>query len=1074
MTPIESRPNVAAIMNQLKDFQRDTADYVFQRLYTDPDHTRRFLIADEVGLGKTLVARGLIAKAIDRLWDEVDRIDVVYICSNADIARQNVNRLNLGQDNHFALATRITLLPKIIADLKKQKVNFVSFTPGTSFDLKSHMGIAAERAVLFTLLQQAWGDDMRGAAPINLLCGDMQRDTFERWHLRDASLERIEPELADRFVKALRAQPQLRRQFTALCQVFTRHDRKISPEERVQQLTLISELRALLAGSCLTALEPDLIILDEFQRFKHLLKIDSEAGELAGQLFNYADSTSKSRVLLLSATPYKMYTMSHEADTDDHYADFVQTLRFLQNDDAACRQVEQLLTDYRHELLRVAGRATDRLQELTRQLETQLRKVMVRTERLAATDNRDGMLVEIPAVTSRLAAADLKAYVSLEQVAEVLEQHSPLEYWKSAPYLLNFMEDYKLKQAFETAAQDSEKQTALRHALQVSESSLLPWSDIEAYARIDPRNARLRGLLTDTLDTGAWQLLWIPPALPYYQLTGPYADPALQKFTKRLVFSSWQVVPKVIATLLTYEAERQMFKLHDALARNTAEEREKRRPLLRFARSSGRLTGMPVLGLIYPCLTLADQCDPLALFRESSSLPTLEEITNCTRQRIDELLAQLPQPTDSAGMEDENWYWAAPLLLDVQHHPEITRSWLSQTDLAAVWAGQSEEEDRAAAGETDTEKAWATHVRRAQQFIKGGALELGRHPHDLSDVLTSMALGGLGVCSLRALWRVTDKLQHVSVLNHAAQVAYGFLTLFNLPDVTALIRGLNPAEPYWQRVAEYAVHGGLQAVLDEYAHVLRESLGLLDESAAKTSAQIASAMREALTLRTSSMKVDTIALGSRSIQRDKGKLRGRFALRFGNQTDENEAESARAEQVRTAFNSPFWPFVLATTSVGQEGLDFHTYCHAVVHWNLPANPVDLEQREGRVHRYKGHAVRKNLARDLGPCFSAEQADPWEALFAYAVRKSANRDKGLTPYWLYSTTNGAKIERHVPALPLSRDAQQLELLRQSLAAYRMVFGQSRQEDMLNFLLARLPHNELASVAESLRIDLSPRP
>jgi len=46
--------------------------------------------------------------------------------------------------------------------------------------------------------------------------------------------------------------------------------------------------------------------------------------------------------------------------------------------------------------------------------------------------------------------------------------------------------------------------------------------------------------------------------------------------------------------------------------------------------------------------------------------------------------------------------------------------------------------------------------------------------------------------------------------------------------------------------------------------------------------------------------------------------------------------------VRQAFNSPLWPFVLVTTSIGQEGLDFHTYCRAVVHWNLPANPVDME------------------------------------------------------------------------------------------------------------------------------------
>jgi len=77
------RPDVQKKLEGLKDFQIDTVEYVFRRLYTDPDRTSKFLIADEVGLGKTLVARGLIAKAVDYLWDTVDRIDVVYICSNA-------------------------------------------------------------------------------------------------------------------------------------------------------------------------------------------------------------------------------------------------------------------------------------------------------------------------------------------------------------------------------------------------------------------------------------------------------------------------------------------------------------------------------------------------------------------------------------------------------------------------------------------------------------------------------------------------------------------------------------------------------------------------------------------------------------------------------------------------------------------------------------------------------------------------------------------------------------------------------------------------------------------------------
>ena len=57
------------ILAGLKDFQRKSGEYVYQRLYGRAA-TRRFLLADEVGLGKTLVARGVIAKAIERLREE--------------------------------------------------------------------------------------------------------------------------------------------------------------------------------------------------------------------------------------------------------------------------------------------------------------------------------------------------------------------------------------------------------------------------------------------------------------------------------------------------------------------------------------------------------------------------------------------------------------------------------------------------------------------------------------------------------------------------------------------------------------------------------------------------------------------------------------------------------------------------------------------------------------------------------------------------------------------------------------------------------------------------------------------
>jgi hypothetical protein len=204
------------------------------------------------------------------------------------------------------------------------------------------------------------------------------------------------------------------------------------------------------------------------------------------------------------------------------------------------------------------------------------------------------------------------------------------------------------------------------------------------------------------------------------------------------------------------------------------------------------------------------------------------------------------------------------------------------------------------------------------------------------------------------------------------------------------------------------------------------------------------------------------------------RMRGHFALRFGEEKNEDGIVVTRAGQVREAFNSPFWPFVLATTSVGQEGLDFHTYCHAVVHWNLPSNPVDMEQREGRVHRYKGHAVRKNLARvhEINRVKSAEHNDPWDALFAEGRKNRSPHCTDLIPYWVYPLQGGAKIERHVPALPLSRDRERLTALRKSLVVYRMVFGQARQEDLVEYLLSRFPESEVSRISQELSINLEP--
>ena len=155
-----NKPDVEQVLAGLKGFQRDAVDHVVDRLYRAPDSSKRFLVADETGLGKSIIARGVVAAAIAELQDvaHVDRIDVVYICSSTDLAKQNLRRLNVTGDPHIGITSRLTLLAlesrRLAPDttLSGKKVNLVSFTPGTSFEMGWQTGSQDERQLLHILL----------------------------------------------------------------------------------------------------------------------------------------------------------------------------------------------------------------------------------------------------------------------------------------------------------------------------------------------------------------------------------------------------------------------------------------------------------------------------------------------------------------------------------------------------------------------------------------------------------------------------------------------------------------------------------------------------------------------------------------------------------------------------------------------------------------------------------------------------------------------------------------------------------------------------------------------------------
>ena len=121
-------------------------------------------------------------------------------------------------------------------------------------------------------------------------------------------------------------------------------------------------------------------------------------------------------------------------------------------------------------------------------------------------------------------------------------------------------------------------------------------------------------------------------------------------------------------------------------------------------------------------------------------------------------------------------------------------------------------------------------------------------------------------------------------------------------------------------------------------------------------------------------------------------------------------------------------------------------------------------------RYKGHAIRKNVAAAHRPAALVPGVtNPWHAVFQAAAREDKQGLGDLKPFWI--SEGNAKIQRRIMALPLSCDEEQWKRLQESLALYRLVFGQPRQEDMLA-MFRRRGFNGRPEQFADIKIDLRP--
>ncbi len=1091
------------ILCGLKPFQRATTDYVWDRF--EQHGVRRFLVADEVGLGKTIVAKGVIARLIEadqgtETSSKSAPKDIVYICSNETIARENLRKLNFlskkkpnslskKEIDDQAIASRLTLLPfdKRMSELESGW-RFLSFTPGTTFHSGRSSGQASERALIWHLLE---GSGLHSGTKDALMRGSVSQENFDNLYKsaagktltalkkndnRDAIhrefLARIKNETssptgADHSL--LHEMSRVGREYNALSENTDEGKRRLVARQRN---FIVGRLREILSQIALKSINPRLIIFDEFQRFAELFDTEDDADQSSGgvALMRGLLEQKGTLSLFLSATPYRMLSVrGDKTEGGEHHQALLKTIAHLygqSEDGSAVKELRSEFCAYRSFLHKLPElEAKQGAIESKHKIESQLRPVMSRTERANNTTDRNSM-VEDCVIPAPVAPEDLRDLAALTKLGEAIGSRDLVEFWKSSPYLLDFMSGYQMNSQIEKFAKNNPVEwKKLKRGLG---KSRLDRRALNNFKPVEFRNGRLRALVRETLGAkgSMARRLWLPPSLPYLKI-----DDDAKTQSKSLIFSEWNMVPEAVAALLSYEAERIMTDADRAKtdAVNHPYFHKDERVLLPLKTSiEGDQSGFSLIPLIYPSRFLAELLDPLAIRREFSAPPSYDILHGRAVEILrKELAGQVVG--DLGGKRPQLWEC-------VRYFNE--RNLKDEERLSIAEAIRLDGEDSLEDGAISTSKsdnALYTLIQNwhgpASHDTASSGVDIHFDQKLLGD-LADLALGSPAICAYRAFCRLDDVYDgdeaelRKARLQAAVSVARGFRTLFNRREVVGMLRPENDVG--WVSVLKYCAHHDLQAVLDEYVYVLQSQLS----SAGLERLQYL-ARRIRSTVSANSSHISLRELGKKTSQRHQ--MRGHFAMRLAEpKGSEKAAQSGkfRADIVRDAFNSPFRPFVLVSTSIGQEGLDFHNYCYKLWHWNIPHSPIDLEQREGRVQRYMGYAVRQNIIQRFGHVALEGEGkqSPWPAILR-AAEASFSGGNGLSPHWLMD--GDVKVQRCVPLPPLSRDAEKFQNLTKSLAIYRLAFGQPRQDDLLKYLEAINDQNEMNSGDwEMIQVSLTP--
>lgn len=1056
MTEIELKEIEKNTISKLKDFQKKTVERI-DYLFRNGQH--RVLVADEVGLGKTLIARGTIVKtSLLRKQEGDDLFRVAYICSNAGIAGQNIQKLKVSTTAHVESIsdTRLSMLHLKLAQQKHDKklsddfIQLIPLTPATSFHMTNSGGTVGERALMFAILSRTLESEYEESLERFLIyIGKKSWISWAKaWYENKVKEceEQSKCEYPRSVIEKVKAYSYNNKLITELLKehIVNRQNN----QSQYRDVDVLNVLRTMFAEIGAEGLKPDLVIMDEFQRFKFLLNENSKEESEINIIAKRFLGGNETRTLLLSATPYKLYSTLDEIDSehiDEHCHEFMQVMDFLLRDKS--ESFHEIWHDYSVSLQELhLGKSS--VIQIKDKAENAMYEGVCRTERISAMNTGDYIDDSSKNEYLKVTDLDIKSYLEICKLLKNIEEPYtiPIDYIKSCPYILSFMRHYKIKKNIQKYFSDNPDK------IHMAKSDLLWISSkkVNNYEKLKSTNARLECLNKIAFENDAEMYLWIPPSKPYYKLQGAYKNS--NNFSKTLVFSAWEMVPRMIGFMISYEAERRLVeKLRkqskDIDRKNLRYNAKKRYPYPRlvFALKGNEPQRMSLFTLLYPSKALADMYNPIEDMNKKIALADIEEqISNKIKEKLTTL-----ENLQGSNIEDSKWYYLAPMLMDGK---DYALSWLDKFEISV----KNTNEESSKKGN----KQILAHISKLREMLKSNTLELGKMPSNLISTLTDMALGAFATCIYRANGGNGD---------YASDLSRVFISYFNSSEATAIVQLSAQKDKHaddnthWQDVLLYCKNGCFQSVIDEYFHLIKECVGFSFDDAGKLDA-VQNIMLESLNLHTAVCTVDTYDSFKNGAEGEK--KRAHYAIGFFND-GEDQKQVDRKNSIRGAFNSPLRPFVLASTSIGQEGLDFHNYCRRVMHWNLPSNPIDLEQREGRVNRFKCLAIRQNIAKKYGNIDFKN--DIWSEMFMAAENEKKQGQSDLIPYWCLGEDQEIKIERIVPMYPFSKDMLSYDRLMKILSLYRLTLGQARQQELLEYIFSQC---ENSAELKNLFLNLSP--